>query len=482
MAAARAFLEGEHEARRQLAAELAPHAEVLCRRYLPDSVKLYRQWRVLTVQSENEYSMTVELKGPARGTWKNKATGYQGDLLDLIRIDGKHHDGIAATMAAAHAFLETQAEVQRQLDAKLEPHAEALCQSYLPLGVEQDGQWREEQVTVELEGPARGTWRNDITGHQGALLDLIRIEGKHFDNITAAMAEAHAFLHGEAQVALRHDWKAHDERALEAGNPLYHTPEYHQLIGRTQDLVQAYTTLQDPYAFFNPQHLEQRIAAHQAHQRASLPLQRHADAANAHEQAREPLRNEPRKFAGAHPVFNGQYPQWRREAEALIAQGRKLLETPGPAQLAETNWLRRISRTTETLERTIHDDARYHQSHQALNAELAPHAEALCRRFLPNGVEQDGRWRVPTVRDGEKHAMYVRLSGPAQGTWEDETAARRGDLLDIIRHTATGGDVTEAMAAARAFLEAQLRQQHKTAQDLEQKQTKHKSRSHRMRL
>ena len=137
MEAARAFLYGEHEARRQLAAELAPHAEVLCRRYLPDSVKLYAQYHVLTVQSENEYSMTIELEGPARGTWKDEITGRQGDLLDLIRIDGKHHDGIAVTMAAGRAFLEAQAEAQRQLDAKLEPHAEALCQSYLPRGVEQ---------------------------------------------------------------------------------------------------------------------------------------------------------------------------------------------------------------------------------------------------------------------------------------------------------------------------------------------------------
>ena len=67
----------------------------------------------------------------------------------------------------------------------------------------------------------RGTWRNDITGRQGDLLDLIRIEGKHDDDMTGTMAAARAFLHGEAQAALRHDWKAHDERALEAGNPLY---------------------------------------------------------------------------------------------------------------------------------------------------------------------------------------------------------------------------------------------------------------------
>ena len=115
-----------------------------------------------------------------------------------------------------------------------------------------------------------------------------------------------------------------------------------------------------------------------------------------------------------------------------------------------------------------------HEARRQLAAELSPHAEALCRRYLARGVKQDGQWRVRTVQDGEKHAMYVRLSGPAQGTWEDETAARRGDLLDIIRHTATDGDVTKAMEAARAFLEAQLRQRHKTAQSLEQERPEHK--------
>ena len=76
----------------------------------------------------------------------------------------------------------------------------------------------------------------------------------------------------------------------------------------------------------------------------------------------------------------------------------------------------------------------------------------------------------------------MQLSGSAKGTWEDKAANRRGDLLDIIRHTAADGDIIQAMDAARAFLEAQRRQQHKMAKDLEQKQTKHKSRGHRMRL
>ena len=489
MAAGRAFLETEREARRQLAGALSLYAGAFCRRFLLKSVRTVHLPGALTVRGQKG-SLTIRLSGPERGTWTNETTGRQGDLLDLIRIKGKHENDLAAAMAAGRAFLETEREARRQLNAQLAPHTEALCESYLPDGVkQQDGQWRTEDLTVRLSGPLQGTWRNDITGRQGDLLDIIRIEGKHDDDMTGTMAAARAFLHGEAQAALRHDWKAHDARALEAGNPLYHTPEYHQLIGRTEDLVQAYATLRDPHAFFKPQHLEQRIAAHQAHleQRiaahqahleASAPLRRHAGAVRAHEQHR----SEQLGLGGAHPVFSDQYPQWRREAEALIAKGQRLLDTPDPARLAETAWLSKVGKATTNLEQTVRGDKHFRQSRQALNARLEPHAEALCQRYLPDGVKRDGQWRVSTVRDGEEHALTVQLSGAGKGTWEDKAADRRGDLLDLIGRTAADGDIIQAMDAARAFLEAQLRQQHKMAQDLEQKQTKHKSRGHGMSL
>ena len=111
-----------------------------------------------------------------------------------------------------------------------------------------------------------------------------------------------------------------------------------------------------------------------------------------------------------------------------------------------------------------------------------PLSQPLCRRNLPDGVKRDGQWRVSTVRDGEEHALTVQLSGAGKGTWEDKAADRRGDLLDLIGRTATDSDIIQAMDAARAFLEAQLRQQHKMAEDHEQKQTKHKSRGRGMRL
>ena len=60
---------------------------------------------------------------------------------------------------------------------------------------------------------------------------------------------------------------------------------------------------------------------------------------------------------------------------------------------------------------------------------------------------------MSTVRDGEEHTLTVQLSGTAKGTWKDKAADRRGDLLDLIGHTATDGDIIQAMDAARAFLE-----------------------------
>ena len=77
----------------------------------------------------------MRLSGPERGTWTNETTGRQGDLLDLIHIEGKHENDLAATMAAGSAFLEAEQEARRQLNAKLAPHTEALCESYLPNGV-----------------------------------------------------------------------------------------------------------------------------------------------------------------------------------------------------------------------------------------------------------------------------------------------------------------------------------------------------------
>ena len=70
--------------------------------------------------------MTIELEGPARGTWKNEATGEQGNLFDIVHGRGDRHNDITVTMEAARAFLEGEHEARRQLAAELAPHAEVL--------------------------------------------------------------------------------------------------------------------------------------------------------------------------------------------------------------------------------------------------------------------------------------------------------------------------------------------------------------------
>ena len=138
--------------------------------------------------------------------------------------------------------------------------------------------------------------------------------------------------HREAQLELRHEWDAHAATALGRGDDCFHTPGYRDLIQRTQDL--------DERGGLHAA-LKQRIAEHKAHQTAYRPLMRHAGAALDHADAREQLRNEQQpQPGGGHPVFNGQYPQWQREADALITKGQALLDTPDPAQLAETNLAR----------------------------------------------------------------------------------------------------------------------------------------------
>ena len=66
------------------------------------------------------------------------------------------------------------------------------------------------------------------------------------------------------------------------------------------------------------------------------------------------------------------------------------------------------------LERTIDEDRRYRCTHlENINATLLPHAEALCRRYLPDGVEQDGQWRARMDQGGHTDSVTVQLSGAA---------------------------------------------------------------------
>ena len=94
--------ERETQARHDLNAALLPHAEALCRRYLPDGVERGGQWRARIDQGEHTCSVTVQLLGAERGAWKNETTGKQGSLLLTVIHVGARHGTLAETLALAH--------------------------------------------------------------------------------------------------------------------------------------------------------------------------------------------------------------------------------------------------------------------------------------------------------------------------------------------------------------------------------------------
>ena len=379
------------QARHDFNTAAAPWAEALCERYLPLGVKRDGHWHArINIDEKNEYPLNIPLSGrwqgrwrlegagrgqgnpldivqsvrsrieaqrsllerdlfpkvlarrvrphhvvrsgPCEALWQDKLAGTAGDLLDIIQAESPHATE-AKALAAGLSFIEAEAKARRQLAAELAPHAEAVCRRYLPGGVKRGGQWcvehtvlraRDFAVSVQLSGPARGAWRTESGALNGDLLDLIHLRAR-YDTITGAMAAGRTIrdelveAHREAQLELRHEWDAHAATALGRGDDCFHTPGYRDLIQRTQDL--------DERGGLHAA-LKQRIAEHKAHETAYRPLMRHAADALDHADAREQLHNEQQpQPGGGHPVFNGQYPRWRREADALITKGQAFLDT-----------------------------------------------------------------------------------------------------------------------------------------------------------
>ena len=88
-----------------------------------------------------------------------------------------------------------------------------------------------------------------------------------------------------------------------------------------------------------------------------------------------------------------------------------------------------------------------------LAAALGLQAEAVCRRYLPQGRRQ-GRYWVAGDLDGTRgRSLFVRLSGPGvPGRWTDAATGQHGDLLDLIRHRSRVPTLRAALDEARAFL------------------------------
>ena len=86
-------------------------------------------------------------------------------------------------------------------------------------------------------------------------------------------------------------------------------------------------------------------------------------------------------------------------------------------------------------------------------AALAAHAEAVCRRYLPNGRRQGRYWCAGDVHGAKGRSLFVRLAPPGTvGKFTDAATSQHGDLLDLIRLATGARSLREALAEARRFL------------------------------
>jgi hypothetical protein len=96
-------------------------------------------------------------------------------------------------------------------------------------------------------------------------------------------------------------------------------------------------------------------------------------------------------------------------------------------------------------------------SASALAGRLARDAEAVCRRYLPNGRREGRYWLVGDARNTPGRSLFVRLKGAeigpgAAGKWTDAATGEHGDLLDIIREACGLTEFRDVTDEARRFL------------------------------
>ena len=88
---------------------------------------------------------------------------------------------------------------------------------------------------------------------------------------------------------------------------------------------------------------------------------------------------------------------------------------------------------------------------------LADNAEAVCRRYLPNGRREGRYWLVGDIHGTPGRSLYVLLSGEGgargrAGKWTDAASGEHGDLLDIIAASCGHAAMRDKLAEARRFL------------------------------
>lgn len=88
-------------------------------------------------------------------------------------------------------------------------------------------------------------------------------------------------------------------------------------------------------------------------------------------------------------------------------------------------------------------------------AMLSARIEQLARELLPAGRKEGTEWRCGSVAGEPGQSLGVHLAGDKAGIWADFSTAdprHRGDALDLVAMTRFGGDKTQALRWARAWL------------------------------
>lgn len=83
---------------------------------------------------------------------------------------------------------------------------------------------------------------------------------------------------------------------------------------------------------------------------------------------------------------------------------------------------------------------------------LAERAEQLAPELLPNGVRSGRYWRVGSLAGEPGQSLVVNLWGDKQGFWYDFSAAKGGDMLDLVAQTRGEGQLGAALDWARQWL------------------------------
>lgn len=86
-----------------------------------------------------------------------------------------------------------------------------------------------------------------------------------------------------------------------------------------------------------------------------------------------------------------------------------------------------------------------------IREQLASHALAVCKTYLPNGRRIGQYWIVGDINGNPGRSLYVRLTGRA-GKWTDSATGEHGDLLDIITHAGCHSSFSDTLSEAERFL------------------------------